>query len=138
MLRNKWIKRLAVPVALAGSGIAILGATAFAAGPYAYDFGINGGGAVACTSQTRTASTTLAPYIEVELTSTSPSSNNSANFTAANTNCVKLSNANWQDVVRGDGYYSIYAGDYAGQNLKLMGGTGPFQSGTLVEGYWKL
>ena len=108
-----------------------------AAGPYSYSFTIPGYDGVACSARTVTASSTLAPYIEVELNSTSPSNNKNANFTAANANCVQLSGAQWINVSVGSGYQAIYANDKAGQSIKLMGGTGVFEGKTTVTGNWK-
>ena len=123
------------------SAVAIIGVTAGgvaqAAGPYAYLFGINGNGEVACTTQTRTGAG-LAPYIEVQLTSTSPSGNSSLWFFGDKTNCAPYPNANVNAAVTvGTGYHAIYVGDQVGNPLKLAGETFPYETGTLVKGYWK-
>ena len=136
-MRKSSIKRFAIPVILVASSLALMGSAAMAAGPYSFSFTIPGYDGVAFTSRTVTASSTLAPYIEVELTSTSPSNNNNANFTAANANGVMLSGAQWLNVSVGSGYQAIYAGDTAGQSIKLMGGTGILEGQTTVTGNWK-
>ena len=122
--------------------IALIGVTAGgvaqAAGPYAYLFGVNEYGAHACTTQTRTASTTLAPYIEVEVTSYSPSSNPGLFFYGSYTNCQPYSGASDAYIQKpGGGYYAIYTNDHPGNLLKLTGETGPYETGTLTKGYWK-
>ncbi|MHB1505325.1 MAG: hypothetical protein ACYCOS_03855 [Sulfobacillus sp.] len=137
MNRKNLLRRVGIPLVSVGIAVLIGGAAAFANGPYSYDFGINGAGGVACTSQTQTASSTLAPYIEVELTGISPSGQTTANFTAANTNCSMLSGANWQGVILNNGYYAIDVNDTSGQSIKLMGGTSVFQTSITVQGYWK-
>lgn len=136
-MRKRGIKRLAIPVILVVSSLALMGSAAMAAGPYSFSFTVPGYDGVAFSSRTVTASSALAPYIEVELTSTSPSNNNNANFTAANANGVMLSGAQWMNVSVGSGYQSIKVQDTAGQSIKLMGGTGILEGQTTVTGNWK-
>ena len=133
------LRRSGLVMILAAGTLALAGAMAVAAnGPYGYDFGVGGGGGTACSTQTQTASASLAPDIKVELNSESPSGQNSANFTAANTSCSMLSGAQWAGVTLGGGYVTFGVNDSAGQNIKLMGGTGPLQPGVIVKGNWEL
>lgn len=135
-IRKGLIKRFAIPTVLAGAAVVLMGSAAMAAGPSAFQFGINGYDSYACTSQTQTAST-MAPYIEVQLNSTSPFNNNNVNFTAADTNCNRLSGAQWINVSVGTGYQAIKVNDYQGQYIKLDGGTGTFEGATTVYGDWQ-
>lgn len=133
-MRRRFLKRSGTALALAAMIVAVTGSLAFASQAY-YSFTIPGNGGVACTTQTETA-TTIAPYIEVEITGESPSGQTTANFTAANTNCAQLNNAQWQVATLGAGNVSIYVDDTQGQSIKLMGGTGLAQPQSTVSGYW--
>jgi hypothetical protein len=138
-------KRAGTVVALTAGLLGLLAPAASASGPYSYYFGIGGGGGVNCTEQVRTASSALAPYIEVLLTgvsSPSTSTQTTANFTASYSGaCQQIVGADWGAVAitsATNDYTSIDVQDYAGDSIKLMGGTGFFQPSITVSGEWKL
>lgn len=105
-------------------------------GAYAYEFTVGGNGNVGCTTQTRTASSTLAPDIYMELTAVIPTSSGySGNFTAAHTNCEGLTG--FQEVTDTEGYQYVYANDYAGEHIQLEGGTALYQAQSEFKGNWE-
>lgn len=140
-MRGKHRKWSAASGIAGGLMVAIVGGLAFAQivggnGPYAYEFTVGGNGNVACTTQTRTASETLAPEIYMELTAVIPkTSGYSGNFTAANTNCQALTG--FQEVTDTEGYQYVYANDYVGNHIKLIGGTALYQAQSEFEGNWE-
>lgn len=130
------VGKRALAVATVGGALVAAGAVAFAAnGPYSFQFYIPPN-SYACTAQTRTASSALAPLIVVNMTKISGGGSQYAHFTAANTNCARLNGANTLNIQAGTGNHGIDVNDHAGQSIKLQGGTSLFQGGATVYGNW--
>jgi len=116
------------------SGVLVLGAMglALAAGSsYAFDMRVPGFGGTVTSTQVRTA--TQAPYATVYLAS--DTGGGTMNFAVANKAGQMLS-SNWIPIAVGS-TTRFDAGDYNGQQVRLMAGSSLYQGlSTVVQGTW--